>query len=292
VQVAAPLSNQQPDKNWQNSYNSHSRLSGSGTPTLLNNAEATGAGAEGIITYGGSGSGDEKALPVEPDDRYKKVDFDSVQNLSGVGSQPIPNYRFCRQGTPCWPAGSPQPPDVITYPFTYNSKFDAELMQSVASSQGNYVEMAGGGGGTSADITIDASNFNQITSPLSSVFMVRLTGAPGLTQIVSSGSPDDCGLKGTILVINGNVRTANSGGRCFDGVISIQDPNNLGNLEYRNIGNFTLNGFTNIEGTATIAGTVDPHILDDIINHPGFHELKLWSWRECYDTQASTGCAP
>ena len=148
------------------------------------------------------------------------------------------------------------------------------------------------GGGTTVDVTIDASNFNQITPTLSSVFMVRFAGAQGLAQIVSSGSPDACGLKGTILVINGNVRTANSGGRSFEGVISIQDPNNLGNLEYRNIGNFTLNSFTNIEGTATIAGTVDPHILDGIINHPGFHELKLWSWRECYDAQASTGCAP
>jgi hypothetical protein len=122
---------------------------------------------------------------------------------------------------------------------------------------------------------------------------MRFTGpTQGLVEIESTGSAAACGLKGTILVINGSVRTRNSGGKCFDGVISIQDPNNLGTLEYRNIGSFTLNGFVNIEGTATIGGTVDPHILDDIINHPGFHELKLWSWRECYDTQASTGCAP
>jgi len=294
--------------NWQNSYNNKARL-GTSVSSPPNNPTVTGAAAEGTITHAPTTyNATQKAPPAASSDRYKRVDFDRDSCLANIGSpttppctgtQPSPNYKFCRQGTPCWPAGTSQPSNVITYPFKHNSRFDDELMQSIAKSQinpitgaDNYEERS-----TGSSLTINDSNFNQITPAMSSVFVVRFTGPKGSVTVspnskTTVGGVDHCSLKGTILVINGDVSMSNSGGKCFEGVISIQDPNNLGTLQYTSNGTTSLNGFVNIEGNASIAGNTDPHILDDIINHPGFHELKLWSWRECYDTQASTGCAP
>ena len=84
-------------------------------------------------------------------------------------------------------------------------------------------------------------------------------------------------------MINGDLKTNDSGDRCFDGVISLQDPNNLGMLEYTNTGNFTLNGSVNVEGTINVQGSVNPFPGSDVLNGPGYHDIKLWSWRECYN---------
>jgi len=287
---------------WKNGYNDKARLARSGTGFLGSPlSSATGAAAEGTISYKPTNyeTGQLEA-PAELSDRYKRIDFDSRPNLlPGTGSpaNPTPNYRFCAQGTACWPAGASQPADVITYPFNSKTKFDNKLLQSIAqqqvrpgagsaSSRDNYVEQAGSAG----TVTIDESTFYQISPALSSVYVVRFTGATrGLVEIKpTTGSSTACPIKGTILVINGDVNTSNGGTKCFDGVISVQDPNNFAAtsspLSYKNVGSFTLNGFVNIEGSMDISGSTNPILGDDILSQPGFHTVKLWSWRECYNT--------
>jgi len=278
-------------------YNNKARLARSGTGFDPESplSSATGVAAEGTITYDPTPyNTTQTQAPAENSDRYKRIDFDSRASLSGTTAptNPTPNYRFCAKGTACWPTGTEQPADVITYPFNSKTKFDDKLLQNIAqqqvrpgagsaSSRDNYVEQSG----SASTVLIDETTFYQISPALSSVYVVRFTGlTKGVVDIKpTTGSSTACPIKGIILVINGDVTTSSSGGRCFDGVISVQDPNNQG-LNYISSGNFTLNGFVNIEGSMTIAGSTNPVLGDDILSQPGFHTVKLWSWRECYST--------
>lgn len=277
--------------NWKdpnNPYNNKARL---GNATSL--ATVPGVGAEGTITYTpASTNTTQRSAPTEATDRYKRLDFDS-----GAGTAtPSPNYKFCGQNTPsCWPTGSSQPSNVISYPFNEGSDLDANLLRAIAeqqirsgvgptSSRDNYVEQAASAG----VVDINETTFNQTSPALSSVFVVRFTGATaGSVNLNPSGASSPCPIKGIIVVVNGSLRTSSSGARCFDGVISIQDPNALGTLEYRNNGNFTLNGFVNVDGSMTLAGSVNPLIGNDVLNMPGYHDIRVWSWRECYNTTCS-----
>ncbi len=267
--------------NWVTSYNNRARL---GNATLA--ADATGAAAETSVTYAPTVYNNaQRNAPAAATDRYKRLDFD---NGAGTAT-PSPNYKFCDKNTTCWPAGTAQPPNVITYPFNDESKLDANFLQGIAeqqvntvTGQDNYVVQAGG------TVNIDQDSFYQVTPALSSVYVVRFTGATtGLVNIRPTGSSTDCPIKGTILVLNGDINTSSLGASCFDGIVSLQDPNNLGTLDYTNVGDFTLNGFVNIEGTMTIQGSVDPILGGDVLNAPGYHNVKIWSWRECYNTTCS-----
>jgi hypothetical protein len=263
-------------------YNDKARLGQS----PANDPAAAGVGAEGSVTYDpASYHTAQKTDPALTTDRYERVDFDSVSSLSG-------GYRFCRRGSAScgWPSTSAsQPADVITYPFNFGAALNADFLQSLAEEQirpgpgpaaarDNYYTAPGG-----TSYTIDESNFYQITPRLSSVYVVRFTGPTKGSVTYNPNQPTGslC-LAGTILVINGDLRTSSSGDRCFDGIVSVQDPNNLGTLQYTNIGNFALNGYANIEGTMTIQGSVDPILGNDVLNQPGYHDIRVWSWRECY----------
>ena len=288
---------------WQNGFNNKARLDSTRTAAIDPNAAGVAAEGEIIYTTGGptcSGfsNNSEHRPPAASSDLYKRRDFDGLESFPGGLVSPTPdNYKFCDRNTPCWPAGTLQPANVITYPFNDGSKLNADFLKSLAEEQvdpatgnSNYVERTGGtvtvtdstGGGSTV-------KFNQVTPQLSSVMVVRFTGSsPGTVNIRPTGSDAfGCPLQGTLVVVNGNMETDNGGTKCFGGVLSVQDPNNNGNLYYKNAGTFTLNGFVNIEGTMTIKGTVGPVLSDDVLNQPGYHNVKIWSWRECYDANCS-----
>ncbi len=252
-----------------NPYNNKARL---GT--------ATGVGAEGTITYSPiSYNNSQTNAPAETTDRYERLDFDSISNLPG-------GYRFCREGNCGWTSGSSQPADVITYPFDVQARLDWDFLQSLAeqqvrpgtgptTSRDNYYTAPGG---HTASHTIDEENFYQVSPRLTSIYIVRFTGSQkGSVTLGSNQPPGSPCLGGTILVINGDFNTSNSGDRSFDGVISVQDPNSLGTLQYTNFGNFTLNGYASVEGTMNIKGSVNPLLGNDILNQPGYHDVELWS---------------
>lgn len=273
--------------NWQNDNNDKGRRSSSGTP-VVGDAKATGAGAEGNIEYQSSSyDSTQKGAPDNSSDRYKRVDFDGTANLTGSGAQPSPNYKFCDRDTACWPSGTPQPTNVITYPFNDDGKLDPAFLQSIAEQQvspttekSNYVQTSG----TSVP-DIDQTTFHQVDPALSSVMVIRFTGSKGSVDIQPTGSSTPCPIKGTILVINGDIKTSSGGGgRCFDGIISIQDPTPATpDLTYDSTGGgFSLNGFLNVEGTIKLGGNVSPILGLDVLNQPGYHDVKIWSWRECY----------
>ncbi len=271
--------------NWQVSpYNDKARL---GNSTLSN--AVPGVGAEGTITYTPSTvNTDQRTAPSLLTDRYKRLDFD---NGTGTAA-PSPNYKFCAPNTSCWPTGTSQPANVISYPFRVGNNLDFDLLRAIAeqqirpgtgpaSSRDNYVEQPVSAG----TVNVNETTFFQATPALSSVFVVRFTGAtsatPGRVVVNPDGLSTPCPIRGIILVLNGNVETSSSGARCFDGIISIQDPADLGSLIYKNNGNFSLNGFVNVDGSMTMAGSVSPLVGNDVLNMPGYHDVKLWSWREC-----------
>lgn len=309
---------------WMNAYNDKSRLDS--TRTTAVDPNAAGVAAEGSVNYvpgggpacSGFSNNGQKGAPASTTDFYKRRDFDGLSSYgSGIAdpgtlSPPDPNYRFCDRNTACWPTSSPsQPTDVITYPFNDGAKLNADFLQSIAeqqirpgagsaASRDNYVEMPGG---PSSSVTLSNSTtggavqFNQVShNKLASVFVVRFTGSQRGEVIYSpntsgfsppSGPTNPCPTGGTIVVVNGSFITSSADDRCFDGVVSVQDPNDLGTLEYRNQGNFSLNGFTNIQGTMELRGTVNPILGADVLNQPGYHNVRVWSWRECYNTSCS-----
>lgn len=281
---------------WFSATNDKSRIDSTRTSAV--DPGAAGLGAEGEIDYASGGPGcsgfnnnDQKQAPAEADDLYKKRDFDGLTSFPGGLSAPSPNYRFCAKNTACWPSGTAQPAGVITYPFDGGANLNADFLRSVAeqqvrtgagpvTSRDNYIEQPGSG----PTVDVNASTFNQQAPALSSVMVVKFTGSSrGTVDIVSpAGGP--C-LSGTVLVINGDVNTSNAGAACFDGVLAIQrDPTNplAATLTYKNTGDFTLNGFANIDGKMQIRGGVGPILTDDVLNQPGYHDVKTWSWRECY----------
>jgi hypothetical protein len=258
--------------NWQNAYNDKARPGNGVTPM------PAGAAAERSITYQPtSENGTQKDPPASPTDRFRKLDFDN-------SSSTVPGFKFCRQGvtrnpdgTICWPSGSPQPANVITYPFNAETReIDLDLLKELAVQQNNYFGLSGG-----TNHTIDTSTYTTAESSKQTIYFVEFTGSTrGSVDYSVPGTRE-----GTIVVINGDFKTSASADG-FTGVVIMRDPNNFAAtatpLQYTNQGDFTFTGYLNIEGTATIKGSANPILTQDVLKRPGFFDVSLWSWRELY----------
>lgn len=258
--------------NWQNAYNDKARP-GNGTTPM-----PAGAAAERSITYAPSSENvTQKELPESPTDRFRKLDFDN-------SSSPVPGFKFCRQGvtrnpdgTICWPSGSPQPANVITYPFNADTReIDLDLLKELAVQQNNYFGLSGG-----TSHTINDTTYTTAESSKQTIYYVEFTGATrGSVDYAISGTRE-----GTIVIVNGDFRTSPSS-IGFTGVVIMRDPNNFAAtgspLQYTNQGAFTFTGYINVEGSVTIKGKADPILTEDVLKRPGFFDVSLWSWRELY----------
>ena len=258
--------------NWQNAYNDKARPGNAVTPM------PAGAAAERSITYSPtSENSTQKDPPAAPTDRFRKVDFDNSTST-------VPGYKFCRKGvtknpdgTLCWPSGSPQPANVITYPFEANTReINLDLLKELAVQQGHYFNPSGGTTHTINDTTYPLSASSKQT-----IYYVEFTGSTrGSVDYSASGTRE-----GTIVVINGDFKTSASADG-FTGVVIMRDPNNFAAtanpLQYTNQGDFTFTGYLNIEGSATIKGSANPILTQDVLRRPGFFDVTLWSWRERY----------
>lgn len=258
--------------NWQNAYNDKARPGNGVTPM------PAGAAAERSITYSPTSENvTQKDPPAAPTDRFRKLDFDN-------SSSTVPGFKFCRKGvtknpdgTVCWPSGSPQPANVITYPFDANTReVNLDLLKELAVQQGHYFNPTGG-----TSHTINDSTYPTSASSKQTIYYVEFSGSTrGSVDYAVSGSRE-----GTIVVINGDLRTSPSSAG-FTGVVIMRDPNNFAAtstpLQYTNQGDFTFTGYLNIEGTATIKGSANPILTQDVLKRPGFFDVSLWSWRELY----------
>lgn len=259
-------------RDWQNAFNDKARPGNGATPM------PAGAAAERSITYAPTSTNvTQKELPAEPTDRFRKLDFDN-------SSSPVPGFRYCIKGvtrnpdgTICWPSGDPQPANVITAPFDADTReIDLDLLKELAVQQGRYFRLSGGTGHTISNTTYPTSASSRQT-----IYYVEFTGdTRGSVDYALSGTRE-----GTIVVVNGDFRTSPSS-TGFTGVVIVRDPNNFADtanpLQYINQGAFTFTGYINVEGSATLKGSADPVLTEDVLRRPGFFDVSLWSWRELY----------
>jgi hypothetical protein len=255
-------------------------------------ANRAGIAAEGTVTYLPDGGGPtqfnnqgQKAGTQTTMQRYGKLDFDNrgrdendITPTSGVSP-----YAFCEKGSTCWPSGN-QPAGVITYPFDPTKRADLDFLKRLAISQDNYIL------NPTSPLTVKGSNQTGATadtfpipSPENTVYYVEFTGAKGLVRFeVNSGINPKA--TGVIVVVNGdflNVSSSNG----LTGAVIIHDPNPTDGtvMTYEAQGGTSLEGFVNVEGNMILGGSSSPFLGNGAQALPGFHQVKIWGWRECYN---------
>lgn len=243
-------------------------VSGVTTPVM-----ASGLAAEGRIC------GNAACTVSVSDSYYGTYDYDG---FSGT--------KFCRKPAPTGSSApcsttvavsDPNPANTISYPFKPDFDPDLEFLKEEAKGQGNHYP-------TRTDIdnsTVGGNAKYPEGSSDQTVFYVNGQGGD-----VSYNVPDDygctgCLAKGTIIVENGNLNM--SGGDVFKGIIIITGNGTTTGL-YKSTGSPELDGFVLADGKMTIRGDVGALTVTDAwTNRPGFYGVKLWSWRECYNTTCS-----
>lgn len=262
-------------------------------------APPAGAAASGIdYDPTGNPAGDtrQKEGTASPQ-RYGALDFDRDSDLAPVSSR---DFELNTWGTPENPT-SGQPSDTITFPFkTSDASADADLISALkqkALDQGNYIRKPSG---SSFDID-DGTGPDDYPRPstLDTVYFVEFAegtddspiyGARGTASYRANTSDADQKVKGTLVVVNGNLDFTVNSADDFQGVVVVRDSVSPGSATtesqvttFTKGGNIQLEGFANVEGDMSLSGTVDGILPGALVNGiPGLYNLSRWSWRECY----------
>jgi hypothetical protein len=257
--------------------------------TTARPTKAAGAGAEGCISYAGA--------PWTGDDRKGDEDYFG----SNGGACAATNPRFVDNDA--WALANPpggNPSGTISYPFDAKTidPSTINILGGIAKSQpgnspdgSNYYTKVGG-----ANSSVTIGNTGSEAYPNSSthgtVYFVEFTGPDKGKVTFSVDSPtSSCNSttstgcpKGTIVVVNGDFETSSSA-EGYEGVVLVHDPNpnDTVTLSYKSTGNFNLRGFANVDGSMSLAGSVNPLATVAVVNHPGFYSIRQWSWRELYE---------
>ena len=188
------------------------------------------------------------------------------------------------------PPDSSQTASQISFPFDYRQQPDLEDLRSAARgqntfvrAQGNYFEI--GSGTSTVDIRENTASGTDPKYPASSgvdtVFFVKFPTYSSSNVVNWNVSTAGGTRKGTLVVENGRLEMPPSRA-CLNGIAVIRGvPSN--EEAFKNAGQGCLEGYANASGFVTIAGTVRP-FTQERGNRPGFYGLRLWSWRECYNT--------
>ena len=205
-------------------------------------------------------------------------DYDSTTGTKGSGR------KFCRKpapvvSAPCSTTATVKdanPSGTISYPFKPDFDPDLELLKEEAKSQNNYHDTA-----KPIDTTTTGGKAKYPPgSTDQTVFYMNGAGGDVPFNVTSAYAA-----RGTVVIENGNVDMA--GTAAFNGIIIITGDGTTTGL-YKSTGNPELNGFVLADGLMTIRGDAGAiTITDDWTNRPGFYGVKLWSWRECYNSTCS-----
>lgn len=257
-----------------------------------------GAAALRDLTYspngGARGDNAQKNGTATPQS-YGTRDFDRNSGVAPVSSK---QFRFndWNPTGPDFTAG--QPNDVITFPFERNSAAaDTDVLSRLkakAEDQNHYVMAAPGDTNFRINDGTGPQDYPP-SSDLNTVYFVEFaTGTPDnpvygakgrATYQAGTTNPDGLS-KGIVVVVNGDLETANSAlAADFQGVLIVRDGNDSDTqfMEFVSGGNVDVEGFVNVEGDMTLSGTIGgvlPGVLAGGL--PGIYDLNLWSWRECY----------
>ena len=290
-----------------NEYNSVPRNSrtagaaalGEGTGCAAPPAGGAASGIDYDPTGNPEGNTRQKNGTANPQ-RYGALDFDRNSNIA-VGTPPR-NFRKNTWGTPASPT-SGQPTNTITFPFkTDDAAADADLISALkqkARQQDNYIRRPSG---TSFDID-DGTGPDDYPSPgtLDTVYFVEFAegtddnpvyGAKGTADYLADTTEADGKVKGTLVIVNGDLEFQVNSADDFQGVVVVRDRVAAGNAtlepevtRFNKSGNIQLEGFASVEGDIFLSGTVDGILPGALVNGiPGLFKVNLWSWRECYNT--------
>jgi hypothetical protein len=91
--------------------------------------------------------------------------------------------------------------------------------------------------------------------------------------------------KGTVVVKGGDF-TMQGYDAPFEGIVVVRG-GVYEDGDYSGQGNSCLKGYANTSGMVTLAGNASPSNLLDVSTRAGFYGVRLWSWRECYNTSCT-----
>jgi Tfp pilus assembly protein PilX len=270
---------------------------------------------------GGRGGEDEqKSGTAGAQQLYGFRDFDRDSNISATHKK---NFARNTWGAQCASRGAQlsSHPNTITFPFeTGNTAADdaiiADLKQK-ARDNGTYVRVSPDSNLSTKDHIIagqsschtggGAGTYPCNSSLTGTVYFVEFAGGTddspvygtkGQAEYNVKGTTNADGLvKGTVVVVNGDLETSSSAGsgtNGFQGVMIVRDPNDADNtnednvMKYVNGGSFGIQGFVNVEGDISLQGSVNGFNPGVLVNGlPGLVDTSLWSWRECYTVTCS-----
>lgn len=266
---------------------------------------AAGVAAKGTITYspinGGNVSDTKQKSKTACPQRYGNRDYDTNTDLS-----PILRPEFVAND---WGDRANQPSTKMTYPFAPpDPAEDAQAMtvlKEKAQIQGLYFRPAPG------------SNFNVGSPPyptssnLSNTVMFvefadgtddsPIYGAKGHATYDARSSDADNLVKGTIVVMNGDLKISNSADD-FQGAMIVRDgiidnaadntaincTDNGPRMDFCSSGNVTIQGWVNVQSDIKLAGTVDGFLPSEMATGlSSLSKVTQWSYRECYNTTCS-----
>lgn len=115
-------------------------------------------------------------------------------------------------------------------------------------------------------------------------------GSKGTANYRANTSDSDQLVKGTLVVLNGDLDFTVNSADDFQGAVVVRDSVNPGSATddsqvttFTKGGNIQLEGFASVEGDMSLSGTVDGILPGALVNGiPGLYDVSLWSWRECY----------
>jgi hypothetical protein len=193
----------------------------------------------------------------------------------------------------------PQPvtpnPTQMTFPFDADAEPDLDLLKEVAVEQQNetgemhYFRSDGG--------TVGIGSTGQFRWPTNStyrtvVFVEYTQNANNMVRwqedgrcLITDGLITGDTKKGT-LVVKGGDFTMQGSEAAFEGVVIVRG-GEFENGDYRGEGNSCLKGYANTSGVIDLQGNATTTNLLDFGTRPAFYGVRLWSWRECYNTTCS-----
>lgn len=241
---------------------------------------------------------------------YRDYDRDSDFGCSSSGTLTSSGRPDLRLNT--WGARTSQPTGTITFPFAVgDATADNEIVAALkekAQAQGLYTRRAPGSTFNIDDNGADIPRYPADSDLTDTVMFVEFAngtddapvyGAKGHVTYRADSSDADNLVKGTIVIMNGDLNT-NSSADDFQGVMVVRDPNDTDNgtdstavgcldsgtvMDFCHDGSLNIEGFVNVEGDIQLGGSVDGFLPAELATGlPGLFKVSQWSWRECYNT--------
>jgi Tfp pilus assembly protein PilX len=307
-------------------YGDWANLPGNAGPNPYNAMQRTDDAGDPVIVAGAAAEGKDCTLPpAECGIRYDPIIGGNISNIkqkSKTASPQLYGYRDYDLNTELSPILRPEfvantwgnradqpitmPGAKMTYPFAPpDPAGDAQAMailKEKAQVQGLYFRPAPG-----SNFNIDTPPYPANSNLQNTVMFVEFAGgtddnpiygAKGHAEYRAQSSAADNVVKGTIVVMNGDLKISNSADP-FQGAMIVRDGiidgaaddtqincNDSGPvMDFCSSGQVGIEGWVNVQSDIKLAGTVDGFLPDEMATGiSSLIKVSQFSWRECYTT--------